>query len=140
MTKDEQDLNQLATFHYVWGGISVFFACLPLIYMLVGLLLLVAPELMNDMESDEEFPVQIMGILFAAGGLFAFILSQAIAICIILSGKFLAHRKNYMFSFIMACFICMMFPFGSILGIFTIITLSRESVKQQVYHTNVKIF
>ena len=58
-----------------------------------------------------------------------FLIGQAIAVCMILAGRFIARRKRYWFIFIMACIECALFPFGTVLGVFTIITLSRESVK-----------
>jgi hypothetical protein len=63
-------------------------------------------------------------------GLLFFFMGQAIAGCVIASGRFLKQRKNYTFSFIIACFSCAAFPFGTILGVFTIIVLSRDSVKR----------
>jgi len=51
------------------------------------------------------------------------------AISILMAGRSLALRKRYTFAFIIACIECLFFPFGTILGVFTIVTLSRESVK-----------
>lgn len=50
--------------------------------------------------------------------------------CTFISGRCLARRRNRLFSFVMAAFLCMFMPFGTVLGIFTIIVLSRESVKR----------
>jgi len=38
-------------------------------------------------------------------------------------------HTRYWFAFVMACIECLFIPFGTILGVFTIIVLSRESVK-----------
>ena len=64
------------------------------------------------------------------GGSF-FLIGQAISICIIVSGRYINQTKGYMFSFITACMMCISFPFGTALGIFTIIVLSRDSVKKR---------
>lgn len=53
----------------------------------------------------------------------------SIAFSIILSGRFLQQRKHYWFSFVLACIACAFMPFGTVLGVFTIIVLSRDSVK-----------
>jgi hypothetical protein len=53
----------------------------------------------------------------------------AMAICILIAGRSLAHRKRYSFALVMACIECLHVPFGTILGVFTIVALSRESVK-----------
>ena len=51
------------------------------------------------------------------------------AICILIAGRSLALRKRYSFVLVMACIECLFIPFGTILGVFTIVVLSRESVR-----------
>jgi hypothetical protein len=51
------------------------------------------------------------------------------AICILIAGRCLSRRKRYSFALVMACIECLFIPFGTILGVFTIIALSRQSVK-----------
>ena len=53
----------------------------------------------------------------------------AFSILVIVSGRKLAKMKNYMYSLVIACILCVGFPFGTVLGIFTIIVLSRETVR-----------
>ena len=55
------------------------------------------------------------------GAVFAFVLA--------LAGRSLSRRKHYWFAFVVACIECIFVPFGTILGVFTIIVLSRQSVK-----------
>jgi len=54
---------------------------------------------------------------------------QALAWCIVFAGRFLARRKHYMFVFVVACCECMFMPFGTVIGIFTIIALSKPTVR-----------
>ena len=127
-TEDQEHLKLLAIGHYVVGGIGVFFACLPLIHLTLGLAFLFGG--IEDFEgaAAEEVPAFI-GLLFAIiGGIF-FLFGQACAWCVIYSGRQIAQRKKHTFSFIIGCVNCMFFPFGTILGVFTIIVLSRDSVK-----------
>src|SRR6266404_3034516 len=51
------------------------------------------------------------------------------AICILIAGRSLAKRTRYWFALVVACIECLFVPFGTILGVFTIVVLSRESVK-----------
>jgi hypothetical protein len=46
------------------------------------------------------------------------------------AGIFLGRRKHYTFCLVMGCIECVFFPFGTALGVFTILVLVRESVKQ----------
>lgn len=59
-----------------------------------------------------------------------FLAGQTMAVCTVVAGRFIACRKRYWFIFVMACLECAFFPFGTVLGVFTIITLSRETVKK----------
>jgi hypothetical protein len=51
------------------------------------------------------------------------------AICILIAVDAFPARKAYSFALVIACIECLFVPFGTILGVFTIVTLSRESVK-----------
>ena len=46
----------------------------------------------------------------------------------ILAGRWLGSARNRMFCFVNACIMCLHAPFGTALGIFTILVLSRPSV------------
>lgn len=128
MTKDEEHLKALSICHYVFGALGCFFALLPLIYLVLGLVVIFYPEKMID-NHGETVPV-FLGWIFIVIGVLLFFIGEGLAISIILSGKFLASRKRYVFSFVLGCISCIFFPFGTVLGIFTIVVLSRESVKQ----------
>jgi len=126
--EDQKHLNLLSTFHYIVGGILVFFACIPLIHLGIGIAIMSGA--FDSLHGADQGPPAFFGLLFAVmGGLF-FIFGQAIAWLMIYSGTQIKKRTNYMFSFVVACVMCVFMPFGTILGIFTIIVLSRESVKK----------
>ena len=80
-------------------------------------------------KAGEELPPEFLGWIFVGLGSFLFLLGIAMAICILIAGRCLSHCKCYTFTLVMACVECLFIPFGTILGVFTIIALSRESVK-----------
>lgn len=127
MTQDEEHLRLLAIFHYVVGGIGCFMACLPLLHMLFGLVFILSPETFQD--NGGNAPPAFFGWLFFILGLFFFLIGQVLSICIIVSGRFIKKRIRYLFSFVVACIECVFIPFGTVLGVFTIIVLLRDSVK-----------
>jgi hypothetical protein len=49
--------------------------------------------------------------------------------CFVIAGRSLPLRKRYSFALAIACIECPFIPFGTILGVFTIVARSRESVK-----------
>lgn len=124
---DKQHLKLLSIFHYVLGGILAFFFLFPLIHLTIGILF-ITQSIPSD--SSGNLPPQEFGYFFAAVGAIFFILGEALAIATIVSGRFLKRRQRYWFSFVIACLLCLFTPLGTILGVFTIIVLSRQSVKE----------
>jgi hypothetical protein len=127
---DEEQLKLLSIFHYVVGGIMAFMALLPLIYLVVGVIFAAAPAAFSDSRSGSQPPAFVGWILIAVGGML-FLLGEALATCVLLAGRFMAQRRRYTFVFVVSCVECLFMPFGTVLGVFTILVLSRESVKAQ---------
>ena len=50
-------------------------------------------------------------------------------VCILIAAQCLSRRKGYSFALVIASIECLFVPFGTILGVFTIVALSRESAK-----------
>jgi hypothetical protein len=51
------------------------------------------------------------------------------AVLVLVAGSFIARRTHYTFCFVAACVECLFMPFGTVLGVFTILVLNRQSVK-----------
>jgi hypothetical protein len=126
-TDDEQHLRLLSIFHYVAGGLTTLFACFPLIHVAIGLAMVFSPHSMSNRPRD--VPPAFVGWLFTCFGIGMFLAGLAVAVCIVLAGRFIAQRRRYWFIFVVACFQCTIFPFGTVLGVFTLVVLSRPSVK-----------
>jgi hypothetical protein len=120
MDQDEQYLKLLSVFHYVVGGITALGACIPIIHLSIGIAILTG--------AIEDAPV-FVGLLLVALAIVAMIFGWTLAVCIIIAGRFLAKRTHYMFCLVTAAISCILFPFGTVLGVFTIIVLLRSSVK-----------
>ncbi|HUR45239.1 MAG TPA: hypothetical protein VMZ27_05110 [Candidatus Saccharimonadales bacterium] len=134
ISKDEEHLRLLSIFHYVVAGISAFCACIPLIHVGLGLMMVLRPDFMGGGRNGA--PPAWFGFIFiVVGGVFI-LLGWTAAICTFISGRYLAKRRKRMFSFVMAAILCMFMPFGTVLGIFTIVVLSRESVQRLYQATN----
>lgn len=137
VNKDEEHLRLLSIFHYIIGGITAVGACFPIIYIIIGIIMLLVPEKMFETQVDLT-AIRIMAwffIIFA--GLFV-LLGWAFAVCAILTGSFLARKKHYTFCFVIAVVDCLWVPFGTILGVFSIIVLIRPSVKE-LFTTKIEV-
>jgi len=127
MDHDTEQLNLLAIFHYVVGGLAALFSFFPLFYSVIGGFLLYAAQ--HPSPSAQEPPPAFLGWIFIAVGAAFFLAGVTMTICILIAGRCLSRRKGYSFALVMACIECLFVPFGTILGVFTIVALSRKSVK-----------
>jgi len=123
MNQDEEHLKLLSIFHYVVGGILGFFACFFIIHLIIGIAMLAGAF-------GREGPPPAVGLIFVMMGLIAMTAGWTLAICLIVSGKRLSRRTHYKFCFVIACISCAFSPFGTVLGVFTIIVLVRPTVKE----------
>jgi hypothetical protein len=128
MDGDTERLDLLAIFHYVVAGLAALFSFFPLLYTAVGVIFIFAAR-HGTAKPGEELPPEFLGWIFVGVGSFLFLLGIAMAICILIGGRCLSRRNCYSFALVMACIECLFVPFGTILGVFTIVVLSRESVK-----------
>jgi len=124
MTQDEQHLNLLSIFHYVLGGITALFSCLPFIHVGTGLLMV-----FGKMDANNP-PPPAVGWFFVILGSFFILFGWVFAINMLLVGRKLKQRKSFKYCLVVAAIECIMMPFGTILGVFTLVVLMKEPVKQ----------
>jgi hypothetical protein len=127
VNQDPERLQLLAIFHYVVAGLAALLSFFPLLYSLVGGFLLYAAQ--RPGPNNQEPPPAFLGWIFIAVGAVFFIAGLTMAICILIAGRCLSRRESYSLALVMACIECLFVPFGTILGVFTIVALSGESVK-----------
>ena len=128
MNQDAEHLHLLAIFHYVVAGLAALFSLFPLIYTTVGAMFVFVAR-HGTPKPGEELPPEFLGWIFIALGALFCLAGIIMAVCILIVGRCLARHKNYSFAIVIACIECLFIPFGTILGVFTIVALSRESVK-----------
>ncbi len=128
MNQDEEHLRLLSIFHFVVGGLLGIFSLFPLIHVGIGLFLVFGGE---QLDPHGNGPPPAIGWLFVFLGSMFILIGLSIASLVILTGRFLATRRHHLFCLVVACVECLFMPFGTVLGVFTIIVLSKESVKQR---------
>ena len=126
MNDDVQHLRYLTIGHYIGSAITALFACFPLIHLSIGLIFLLKPPVT---EGGEQFPAQLFGLMFAMIGGALVLCGWALAALIFVAGRSLAARKRHTFCVVVAALCCAFFPFGTALGVFTILVLTRPTVK-----------
>ncbi len=126
MNQDQAHLRLLSIFHYVVAGLAGLFALFPLIHLFIGLALMTGAFGADSGDPD----ARIVGTFFVLFATVWIVLGLVFAVLIAIAGRSLARHQNYTFCLVMAGVSCLFMPFGTVLGVFTIIVLVRESVKQ----------
>ena len=129
MNDDLNHIKILSIFHYVVAAIAALIACFPIIHLLIGISILTGGFFSDTSEIGMPFPFSLFGLLFTVIPAAIILLGWAFAICLAIAGRFLSTKQHHMFCLIMAGISCIFIPFGTVLGVFTIIVLVRPSVK-----------
>ena len=129
MNQDLEHLRLLSIFHYVVAGIAGLVACFPIFHLGIGLVMVFSPDSFDHRRQGDAEMLRVMGAIFAAVAGAMILLGWSFAVCVVLAGRNLARRRRYTFCLVMAGLLCMFMPFGTVLGVFTILVLMRPSVK-----------
>jgi hypothetical protein len=122
IAEDQQHLDLLGVFHFVVGGIIGLCGCLPIIHLVIGIAMLTGAI-------DKNAPA-FVGIMFVIIALICITMSWTLAACMIVAGLKLRQHAGYTFCLVIAAVECLFMPFGTVLGVFTIIVLVRPYVKE----------
>lgn len=117
-------LHLLAVFHYVIAGLIALTACLPLIHLTAGMFLAVGCV------SNDEPAAGVVGAIFVVVAAILIVIGWSLAIFVFVTGKNLDRQTKYQLCMIGAGVVCVFMPLGTILGIFTLVTLQEDNVKQ----------
>ena len=119
-------LELLSIFHYVVGGVLALFSCIPFLHVFMGLVIVSGAFFESTGDSA---PPPMFGWMFVIMGSIFILMGWTIAICIIIAGRKLKARKSRIYCMVIAGIECMFTPFGTVLGVFTLIALSKESTR-----------
>ena len=125
MTTDDEQLRILSIFHYIVAAVAGLFSLLPIFHITMGGLMMAGRLGSQD---DPTFD-RLFGLLFVLMGTAFLLAGFAYAVCMALAGRYLSERRHYVFCLVMAALSCAFVPFGTILGVFTIITLQKDPVR-----------
>ena len=122
--QDQEHLRLLSVFHYVQAILIALLACIPLIYVVIGMVVA-----LGTLGSEKSAAPQFIGLIFVIIGVVVALIGWAIAAMVGMAGKFLSQRRHYTYCLVIAGLNCMHAPLGTILGVFTFVVLLRPEVK-----------
>lgn len=129
---DEEHLRLLSLFHYIKGGLTIGFSLFGFFYFLfITMIMRIGRRTsLQSGDFDNEFPFEFFSyFLVIIAVIVTFVL--VFGILQLLSAYYMKRSRNRIFSFVIGIIECLEIPYGTILGIMTIIVLSRYSVKQR---------
>lgn len=125
MAQDNDHLRLLAIFHWVVAGITALFSLFPVIHLVMGLFIVTGHF------DGKDAPPAIFGWMFVVIALVFILSGLAFSACLAYAATCLRDRKRHLFCLVMAGLSCAFMPFGTVLGVFTLVTLLKPSVKAQ---------
>ncbi|TRO66850.1 hypothetical protein [Christiangramia sabulilitoris] len=123
MHKVDHNLGIFKILYIIKGIIILLFSILPLIFLIFGAVLFQENQYSSD---DSAFG----GIMIMIIGCTLFLFLFVLGILTMLTAKYLGEKKNYDFIFVMAIINCLTGILGIIMGIFTILELTKPDVKR----------
>ena len=131
---DTSNLDLLATLHYVLAGIMGFFALMPIGHIAIGLAMVsnangVPLPADGTAGPPAVFPMEFGWFFVIIGGM-SMLMGLLMTGAAFLAARNLKRRRNLLLCQVFAGLECMMFPLGTALGVFSLITLSKPEVKE----------
>jgi hypothetical protein len=122
-------LDLLAVFHYVIAGLAAFVSLFALIYVCLGGAMLLNPGAFDGGDPPPAF----IGCFILGLGALLLLLGWGYAALTAYAGRCLARRRKYALCLVSAAISCLFSPFGTVLGIFTIILLMQDGVREVLF-------
>ena len=126
-SQDTEHVRLLSIFHYVVAGILAVFSMFPILHLAMGIAMMTGTF---DNAENTNSPAAFFGWIFIIFPALFILGGLALALCIAIAGRQLAHNRNYIYCLAIAGIECIFIPFGTVLGVFTIIVLMRPTVKE----------
>jgi hypothetical protein len=125
---DTDHLRLLAIFHFVVAALSLVGLGFIFLHSFVMHTLVQNSEVWKNQKGGP--PPEEFFLIFKWFYAFAGIMVVSFGIANLISGLFIRRKINRTFSLVVAAFDCLCFPFGTVLGVFTLVVLLRESVQE----------
>lgn len=123
--EDRRHVELLGVFHYALAALAALAGTCPVLHLIMGLVLL-----FGGFESAEgEAPPAWFGALFVVVAGVLILAGWVLAVLAWLAGRRLRGFRAYRLCFGVAVAECLFVPFGTLLGVLTLVVLSRPAVK-----------
>ena len=124
---DVEQIRLLAIFHYVVGGMAALFSMVPLVHLVMGLAVVTGHLPMEGANPGD----RIVGWFFVGLAVMFIAAGLTFAAVVVAAGRSLSRQVRYTFCLVVAALECLFMPFGTVLGVLTMVVLRRRSVRER---------
>jgi hypothetical protein len=126
--RDAEHLKLLSIFHFILAGFGLIGVAFVALHFAFVRTFFMNPAMWKNNKGGPppEILMDVIPWIYA----FAFVVILGGSLLNLLSGLFIRNRRHRMFSIVVGGLNCFHVPFGTALGVFTIVVLSRDSVRQ----------
>ena len=121
MAQDESNLRMLSIFHFVYGGIMGLLTLGCLVYVIMGIAMAAGTGTSVG---------ELVGGVIAIFGVILTVVVGVKAGLLLAAGYGLARKKHHTLCIVAACFSFLGIPLGTVLGVCTLIMLTKPNVKR----------
>jgi hypothetical protein len=123
---DTEHLRLLSVFHFVVAGMIGLVSMFPLLHVVMGIA--IVSGLLGDADRGQA-PPAVLGWLFIVFPGMIILCGLALASVVAVAGWRIRAHTGYMYCLVIAGIECIFMPFGTVLGVLTIIVLMRPTVR-----------
>lgn len=123
--EDREHLRLLSIFHYVVAGVAALVSFFPIFHLVIGIAVVTGGFAGTGESTQDRF----FGWIFIGFALLFILTGLAFAATVVYAGNCLRRERHYYFCLVMAALLCGFMPFGTVLGVFTLIVLLRPGVR-----------
>ncbi|WP_298862469.1 hypothetical protein [uncultured Gimesia sp.] len=125
MVEKQDNIGLLAMFYKIVGVIMFLFSLFPCIHLIIGIAIMA-----GGFKSEDVAPPFIFGLVFTIIPLIFISCGVALAISMFMCSRYLEAKSNYRFCQIVSGISCIFMPFGTVLGVLTLIELSKDPIRE----------
>jgi hypothetical protein len=126
--RDAEHLRLLTLSYYILAGITGFFALMPAAFFLIFGSLISSGAFPPTPQSSQA-DTRVLGTMMLSAGAAAFVAGSAGAVAAFLTGRNIRDHRRRTFCIVVAAISCLYIPWGTMIGVFTIVVLNRPTVK-----------
>jgi len=128
VTKQNGDMISLVSiFHFVLGGFQMLFSLVGLVYVAIG-----AMMASGAMESTKGNPPPAeLGWIFGGFGVVFVLAFITVGFLTIRTGINIRRRRRRTFCMVIDSILCLMVPFGTIVGVFGLVLLTKAETAEE---------